>query len=279
MTQSTPKAMERNEPLDATAARRKAMAAFKTVAERKPAAEVNYGDIAAEAGLPWQTVKRLLGPRENLPALLDGDVPEPIDTRDRILASAARVFSRKSYLGASLDEVAADAGLTKGAVYWHFKSKNDLFFALLDSRFQQEFDEHLPQAMAQDAQYSDPKEGLKALLASVLERVRQDPDWPRLLLEFMSQARDPEVNSRLAAAYQASYGMSAELIRRQHESRGQQPPADPALLAMLWSALMDGLIIAWLVNPQKIDLEQLLPQIIDLLWQGLAPRQAADSSQ
>jgi TetR/AcrR family acrAB operon transcriptional repressor len=263
------------EALDATEARRRAIAALKSLATRKAVEDVNYGDIAAEAGLPWQTVKRLLGPRESLPSLLDDDAPEPVDTRDRILDSAARVFARKGFLGASLDEVAADAGLTKGAVYWHFSSKNELFFALLDSRFQQEYDEHLPQAMAEDAKFADPKEGLKALLGGILARVRQDPDWPRLFLEILGQTREPEVNERLASAYQASYAMSASLIERQHERRGQTPAADPALLAVFWSALMDGLILAWLVNPEKIDLETLVPRIVDLLWQGLAPRDAA----
>jgi TetR/AcrR family acrAB operon transcriptional repressor len=259
------------ETLDIHAARRRAMDALSTLAGRKPVEEINYGDIGAEAGLPWQTVKRLLGPRENLPALLEGDAPEPVDTRDRILESAARVFARKSYQGASLDEVAADAGLTKGAVYWHFKSKNDLFFALLDSRFQREYDEHLPEAMAEEAAHTDPKDGLKALLGNVLARVKEDPDWPRLFLEFMGQARDPEVGGRLAAAYQASYRISAELIERQHAARGQTPPASPALLATLWGALMDGLIIAWLVSPDQIDLDTLMPQIVDVLWRGLDP--------
>lgn len=274
MSQPQPSHKDAADPIDIAATRRRALDAFKAVAARKPAAEVNYGDIAAEAGLPWQTVKRLLGPRENLPALLEGDVPEPIDTRDRILESAARVFARKSYQGASLDEVAADAGLTKGAVYWHFKSKNDLFFALLDSRFRYEYDEHLPEALAQDARYADPKEGLKAMLGGVLERVRQDPDWPRLFLEFIGQARDSEVSARLAEAYQASYRMSAELFERQHAARKQLPPGDSELMAITWSALMDGLIIAWLVNPDRIDLDALMPRIVDLLWQGLAPRNA-----
>jgi len=102
---------------DTAAARKRALDALKLVATGKPLAEVSYGDIAVEAAMPWQTVKRLLGPREGLEALLNGDSPEPVDTRDRVLESAARVFARKGYLGASLDEVAADAGLTKGAVY------------------------------------------------------------------------------------------------------------------------------------------------------------------
>ncbi|MBV8658908.1 MAG: TetR/AcrR family transcriptional regulator [Burkholderiales bacterium] len=254
---------------DTAAARKRALDALKHVANSKPLAEVSYGDIAVEAAMPWQTVKRLLGPRDGLEALLNGDSPEPVDTRDRVLESAARVFARKGYLGASLDEVAADAGLTKGAVYWHFKSKSDLFFALLNSRFEQEVGEHLPAALKQDMQFATPKEGLKALLGNVLQRVREDEDWPRLMLEFMSQARDPEVRARLGTAYREAYRMSGELITHQYTSRGQQPPMDPAKLALFWSALMDGLVLAWLVNPDEIDLSKLVPQFVDMVWSGL----------
>ena len=62
--------------------------------------------------------------------------PETTATRERILAAAGHVFARKGYMAASLDEVAQAAGMTKGAIYWHFRSKSDLFFALLDFKFQ-----------------------------------------------------------------------------------------------------------------------------------------------
>lgn len=261
--------------LDANAARQKAIAALRALSQNKAAVDVNYGEIAAEAGLPWQTVKRLLGAREDFDTLLDGGTPEPVDTRDRILESAARVFAQKSFQGSSLDEVAADAGLTKGAVYWHFKSKSDLFFALLDSRFRQEFDEHLPEALARESAHADPKEGLKELLGSVVDRVEHDPDWPRLFLEFMGQAREPEVRKRLASAYEDSWRMSAGLIAHQHRLRGQTPPADPELMAIFWSALMDGLILAWQLNPERIQLDSLMPRIVDMLWRGLEPESNA----
>ena len=57
------------------------------------------------------------------------------DTRGRLLRSAAKVFGRRGFQAASLDEVAADAGFTKGAVYANFESKEDLFLAMLDERF------------------------------------------------------------------------------------------------------------------------------------------------
>ena len=50
------------------------------------------------------------------------------------MQAAARVFAKRGYEGASINEIAAEAGFSKGALYWNFQSKEDLFFALLDER-------------------------------------------------------------------------------------------------------------------------------------------------
>src|SRR3954462_5007786 len=58
----------------------------------------------------------------------------PGETRAALLAAAEQVFAERGYRSASVDAVVAAAGLSKGAFYWHFKSKDDLLFALLDER-------------------------------------------------------------------------------------------------------------------------------------------------
>ena len=55
-------------------------------------------------------------------------------TRAQLIDAAATVFARRGYMAASLDEVAEEAGLTKGAVYSNFDSKEDLFEAVIDDR-------------------------------------------------------------------------------------------------------------------------------------------------
>src|SRR6516225_6093976 len=59
-------------------------------------------------------------------------------TREHLLQAAAVVFARDGFHGASLDDVAATAGFTKGAVYSNFKSKEDLFLAVLDERIERQ---------------------------------------------------------------------------------------------------------------------------------------------
>ena len=117
-------------------------AALQALATQMPLRQISYAAIGARAGVPWQVAKRVLGPKATFADWLQHRPAPPEhaahDTRERIITSAARVFARKGYHGASLDEVAADAGLTKGAVYWHFQSKADLFLALPERLFRED---------------------------------------------------------------------------------------------------------------------------------------------
>ncbi|HEY7948981.1 MAG TPA: helix-turn-helix domain-containing protein, partial [Acidimicrobiales bacterium] len=61
-------------------------------------------------------------------------------TRDHLLAAAAQVFAERGFHGTSLDEVAAVAGFSKGAVYSNFKNKEDLFLALFKANYDREMD-------------------------------------------------------------------------------------------------------------------------------------------
>src|SRR5437764_12592220 len=56
------------------------------------------------------------------------------EARDELLSAALRVFARRGYREAGVDEIAAEAGYSKGALYWHFTGKHELFVALIDER-------------------------------------------------------------------------------------------------------------------------------------------------
>src|ERR1700730_9838908 len=100
------------------------------------------------------------------------------ETRERLLAAATRVFARSGYHGASVDEIAEEAGFSTGAVYSNFEGKEDLFLALVE-------DQLAAQTRALDAAVGQ--------LSSVAERTRGGAEhWiafverePRLLLLFM----------------------------------------------------------------------------------------------
>ncbi len=109
-------------------------------------------------------------------------------TRSCLMKSASRVFARRGMSGASIDEVAEDAGYTKGAFYANFKSKEELFLAMLDESFSERVAE-TEHAFATD---ESPPEQARHSAAHFAEAMRADPDKSRLGFEFAAHAMRSE---------------------------------------------------------------------------------------
>lgn len=254
------------------------LTALREVAARHPQQLPTVAEVAAMAETPESVVREHLGPPENFAALLSfqpqaASAPMPSnETRDRILAGAARVFARKSYQRATLDEVAAEVGLTKGAIYWHFRSKTDLFTALLDQRFREET-APLAADIASASQQRDGVQALAGVVRSVLHRCQQDPDWPRLYFDFLGEAmRQPEVRARMAGFYEAFWALGRQHVEIMKQAGLTAPDLDSDMLAVFWGALVDGLILTSLIHGDRINQDQLVDKIMAMLWTGLAPR-------
>lgn len=196
-------------------------------------------------------------------------------TRESIMAAAAHVIARRGYQRASLDEIAAQAGLTKGAIYWHFRSKSDLFSSLLETRFQQHT-APLSGDMALVLAASDEPgrhRAIVALLQGVLRRFREDADWPPLFLEFLSQSRDPALGERLRLLYEHGRGLARQMVEQMKRAGLTDPGLDSDMVSMFWCALIDGFMMAWLVKPEALEADALIERLVGMLWCGLAPRQ------
>ncbi len=249
------------------------LSSLRALAAEKPVDKIRAADVARHAGMSAATVQRYLGVKENYPLLLQQD--HRLDTRTRILESAAKVFAQKGYTSASLDEVATHAGLTKGAIYWHFKSKSDLFYELIDHRFKRET-ANIPEELASIEFSSNPKLGLTRILQRLLDNLKKEPEWPLLYLEFMGQARSPEILSRLKKLYQESYDFSASAIEMQKQLNLYNKEMDSKAIGIIWSALIEGLSLSWFINHDELDFRSLTEKMVDLLWNGIAPKNTGD---
>jgi AcrR family transcriptional regulator len=116
-------------------------------------------------------------------------------TRSELLEAAGRAFARRGYDGASVAEIAEEAGFSHGAVYSNFEGKEDLFLAL----YEQWVAERVAEIEAVWAAGGAPAERARAAAEEWLERVRHDP-WVFLLrLEFVIRGvHDPELRRKLA---------------------------------------------------------------------------------
>jgi AcrR family transcriptional regulator len=123
------------------------------------------------------------------------------ETRALLLKAAETIFARDGYEGAELGEIAALAGRTKGAIYAQFKSKEDIFLALIEDRtqrYREKIEKHLAESKTID-------ENIRALRTFYLERI-EDQAFCILLLEYKLYAmRHPESKKRLQKHYDAIF--------------------------------------------------------------------------
>jgi AcrR family transcriptional regulator len=257
------------------AVRDRLLAAARELASRAPLEDVTLAEVARMAKVSWPTARRYLGTKESLQALLQKEnldrVPKAPGTRELLLDAAARVFARAGLAGATLDEVGAAAGMTKGAVYWHFATKAELFFALVQARAAQQLD-GMPERVEAALAMNDPKEGLSRILTLQLAGVKADPIFPRLFLEFVAESRDPAIREQVSQVYRQSHAITADLTQNLRRQGRVSEKVEPEAFAVLWSALLDGLSLLSLVDPDRIDPESLAPQLVELIWNGMKRR-------
>jgi AcrR family transcriptional regulator len=167
-------------------------------------------------------------------------------TRRHLLDAAATEFARQGFHGTSLDAVAAAAGFTKGAVYSNFENKADLFLAVLDDRMVQ-------QAEILTDEISDASVPASAHLANVQRTVSElllDEEWTALWLEFLLYAaRNPDARARLVDIRRRQRVAVEAMIEGEYRRRGAKPDYPVPLLALISTALFDGLDIERLIDP------------------------------
>jgi AcrR family transcriptional regulator len=116
-------------------------------------------------------------------------------TRARLLEAAAQVYARRGFAGATLDEVAAEAGFTKGAVYAHFGSKENLLLALVEEHLAGQVAEQMALFDRDRATWERPLAGSERWM----ESLQENPDRFRLFVELWAYAqRDERLRTRLA---------------------------------------------------------------------------------
>jgi len=188
-------------------------------------------------------------------------------TREYLLQAAGRVFSERGFHGASLDEVAATAGFTKGAVYSNFKNKEDLFLALLEQIQQREMDALYATLEASEV---PPEDRLPDFVSLVRNQTTElGSDWDVLYLEFALYAmRNPAARAKLAEFDALTTARVADLLRAERARRGIEPSEHPDHLARIITALFRGISIMRALDGGAVD-EDFLETAMTFLAQGL----------
>jgi AcrR family transcriptional regulator len=187
-------------------------------------------------------------------------------TRSHLLDAAGRVFARRGLAHASVDEVAADAGFTKGAVYANFRSKEELFLAMLDARLDRRLDE-MDRILGAS---TSAEQGARAAAEDFIAYLKSDPEWERLFFEAaLHAARDEAFGRRLAASYAAMRERMAAILRVRGEQLGLRPPVGYEELATMIFAMGNGVAFERLVEPAAVP-DGLFATMLELFTRGLS---------
>ena len=188
-------------------------------------------------------------------------------TRAALLRAAGRVFAEQGFHGATLESVAAAAGVSKGALYHYFPSKEQLFLALLEDRL----GAGISDIEAVVAERGTESRHLGAATETFLRRINRDPRWLPLLLEFLAYGtRDPAAKASITEHFLRP---AREAVARTNRRLGI-PEIEGALLSpdelgLVLAALVNGLAIERAFDPGVVP-KDLLPRLFVVLRAGLS---------
>ncbi|MCH8222718.1 MAG: TetR/AcrR family transcriptional regulator [Chloroflexi bacterium] len=172
-------------------------------------------------------------------------------TRDRILGAAENIFADKGYHEALVDEITEETALSKGGIYFHFPSKEDLFFAVLD-RLAARLVAKVEKSAAAEA---SPLARAEASLVAVLSALGRKRRLARLLVVQGYSIGNPFEQKRVEI-----FGQFSELIKGHLDAAvaaGEIRPVDTATAAHAWLGAINEVVIRWLYDGGRPPVESL----------------------
>jgi len=188
-----------------------------------------------------------------------------MNIRDKILQSAGALFSKNGYHMTSMDDIVKESGLSKGAIYGYFKSKDDLFLALSDRQLESTLDN------MQDA-FSPGDSARKKLMKAAEIHFRQitDPtDIWRVTLELWVESPGiPSLDKRVRKRYDLAHKFLADIIAEGKGNGEFRKNIDPEMLSSIILATIRGLSIHTRMG-QNFDWQKIKKSLFALLYEGI----------
>jgi AcrR family transcriptional regulator len=190
-------------------------------------------------------------------------VPRPgrAAVRRRLLDAALEVFAERGFAGASLDQIAESAGLTKGAIYSNFTSKDDLFFAMMEEQVLNQV-EALRAVLTATSLGTDDQQALKDIGRLLTDAFPEQREWRLVFLDFWQRAiRDDDVRAQFVAHRRA---LRTAVTQYVEQILGRPPvlgrlTADDVVTVVL--ALSNGLAIEQYADPSAVS-DDLLGRVL-----------------
>ena len=186
------------------------------------------------------------------------------ERRAQIVEAALSCFSARGYHATTMDHLVAASGLSKGSLYWHFESKEDVFLALFDYLTQEIFGRVDEAAEAGDV---DVVSLLRRELALFLERFGAER---RLLLAWAEFLSHPRGRERMAAIYRKVRAKFGQLIQAGID-RGELRALPAESVAAVLTGMFDALVLQAAIDPD-FDVRDHADVVWEILYRGVTSR-------
>jgi AcrR family transcriptional regulator len=200
---------------------------------------------------------------------LDGRRAEARGTaRDQLLDAAERLLADRGYHATSVDTVVREAGLTKGAFYWNFASKEELFLGLLEDRF----DRRAAGLMAITERASADAETADVVSRGLTAMIDEHRRLVLIMNEFWALAvRDERLRDRWVQRQRRLRDSLARTLEARHKTTGVPLTVPAERLATAVIAMADGLAMDRVAEPDAVP-PDLFGEMLSLLYDGLVLR-------
>ena len=176
--------------------------------------------------------------------------------REKILNGSITAFAEKGFHGASMDDVAASAGVSKGLAYLYFRSKEDLLVHAVKERV-----EHLFDVGTSIDRSMPPMQRLAVLIDALLSQVRRDPDVFRLYLSLTLEKSMAPVTAGALRAMRAPLGRYLETVRDVFADLGSDAPD---LDALIFRSTLLGLFLRFVRSIEDVPIDRIRTRLIDM---------------
>ncbi len=187
------------------------------------------------------------------------------ERRNQIITAAIAVFTRLGFHEARIDDIAQEAELSKGALYWYFKSKDDIIAAIMERFIDREMVE-LEDVLKLQAPVSEKLARLNGMMVSEMQSML---DLMPILYEFYAAAtRRNDVRKALILFFHPMQQLLSKIIQQGIDS-GEFRRVDAEIVAVDLIALYEGLLLLAVLDPKMVDLEKMGVHGANLMIEGL----------
>jgi AcrR family transcriptional regulator len=194
------------------------------------------------------------------------DVSE--ERKKQILDAAITVFARLGFYKARMDDIVEESGLSKGTLYWYFKSKDDIITSIMENIFTGSMEEYKLQTEPEIS----VREQLSKIMINTMDDVKQMLQIRPLVYEFFALAFRDEKVQTLIQNYFKFYMDSIVPIVQKGIENGEFRQMDAKEASLALGAIFEGTILLWFYDPNFVDLDQQLQASLDLLLDGFEAR-------